>query len=269
MNRRTERIARSTLTGMGRFVDDVALWEQVQRDLEARLATGEFEDRFPTDRELMDRYDVSRHTVREAVRRLQDAGLVTRTRGRGSFRTPGALEQPLGAIYSLYRSVEGAGLDQTSVVLRQEITGDEEAAAVLGLRPDADLFHLERIRLADNQPLALDSVWIPAKIGAPLLEVNFAHTSLYDEMKQQCGVVPERGSEQITPVVLYRPASLHLGLREGSPAFRIDRRTSAGGRPLEWRITTIAGDRFAYRATWDSPYDDDAARLVLRQASEV
>jgi GntR family transcriptional regulator len=212
----------------------------------------------------MDTYSVSRHTVREAVRRIQDAGLITRTRGRGSQRSPTALEQPLGTLYSLFRSVENAGLDQTSVVLRQELVVDEEAAKVLDLGVDARMFHLERIRLADNEPLAFDSVWLPEDIGRELIDVNFTHTALYDEMRKRCGLVPEEGTEQISPIVVERPVSLHLGLDDGSPAFRIDRRTAAGGRRLEWRVTTIAGDRFAFRAVWNSPYSEAATHLVLR-----
>lgn len=240
------------------------LWERVLGDLQQRLARGEFDERFPTDRELMDHYQVSRHTVRESVRRLQESGLITRTRGRGSYRTPLSFEQPLGTIYSLFRSVEDAGLKQTSVVLRQEMSSDDVATKVLDLPADAQLFHLERIRLAGEEPLALDSVWLPGPIGSCLLDANFTHTALYDELRVRCGVVPQRGTENISPVVLDRQAALHLGLSSGIPAFRIDRRTQWDDRPLEWRTTTVAGDRYAFRAEWDSPWEAAATQLIRR-----
>ena len=60
------------------------LWAQVLSDLSDRLGAGEFDERFPTDQELVEAYGVSRQTVREAVRRLADDGLLARERGRGT-----------------------------------------------------------------------------------------------------------------------------------------------------------------------------------------
>src|SRR5215831_9092676 len=108
------------------------LWAQVLGDLRRRLAGGEFRLRFPGDNELTEQYGVSRHTVREAVRRLQAEGVLERGRGRGTFVRHGAIEQPLGALYSLFRSVEEQGFVQRSVVRQLTIRHDEEAAEVLG-----------------------------------------------------------------------------------------------------------------------------------------
>ena len=78
--------------------DPRPLWAQILSDLERRLAAGEFDERFPGDLDLMDDYEVSRHTVREAVRRIEQAGLLVRERGRGSFVNRQVFEQPLGSL---------------------------------------------------------------------------------------------------------------------------------------------------------------------------
>ena len=229
-------------------------WEQVLDDLRRRLTAGDFDERFPTDRELVADYGVSRHTVREAVRRLQQEGVVTRRRGKGSFVAEAEFEQPLGTMYSLFRSIEERGVPQTSVVLSQEARVDAEAASVLGLDPDAPLFFLERIRLADDEPLALDRAWLPLDLTRPLLDVNFTRTALYDELRGKCGLGPEAGVERIRPVVPARAEAVKLGLDPGEPAFEIDRRTTCNGRPLEWRLTLVRGDRYAFRVDWESPH---------------
>ena len=113
------------------------LWAQVLGDLRARLARGEFTGRFPGDEELRAQYGVSRHTVREAVRRLQTEGVIERGRGRGTFVTGALIEQPLGALYSLFRSVEAQGFVQRSIVRYLEERRNEEAAKVLGRASDA------------------------------------------------------------------------------------------------------------------------------------
>ena len=236
------------------------LWVRVRRDLETRLLRGEFDERFPTDRELTEEYDVSRHTIREAVRGLQEEGLITRHRGAGSFRAPRSFHQPVGSIYSLFRSIEEAGVDQTSIVVEQRKVVDADAAKILDLEADAPLFHLERIRLAGGRPLAVDSVHIPWDIAAPLMDADFTHTALYDELAERCGVIPARGSEDVAPVGLDRHTADRLGLDPGDAAFAIDRRTfTADDRPLEWRTTVLNGQLMSFRSEWTRPWVGDSA----------
>ena len=89
------------------------LWEQLLADLRHRLDRDEFADAFPGELALVAEYGVSRHTVREAVRRLRDEGLVIAGRGRTPRRAePAAIEQPLGEAYSLFTAVEATGSQQ-------------------------------------------------------------------------------------------------------------------------------------------------------------
>src|SRR6476661_3693656 len=122
------------------------LWAQMQEDLRRRLATGAFAERFPTELELVEQYAVSRHTVREALRRLLDSA-----RGRGTWiaqRQP--IEQPLGSLYSLFQEAEERGMHQRSDVLALRAERNPEAAIKLGLPDDAELVYLERLRWADD-----------------------------------------------------------------------------------------------------------------------
>ena len=92
------------------------------------------------------------------------------------------IEQPTGAIYSLFRSIEAHGREQRSKVLDLRETTDAGVARHLGLPPQARVIRLERLRYADAQPLAHDTAWLPADIATALLEVDFSHTALYDEL---------------------------------------------------------------------------------------
>lgn len=152
------------------------LWAQLLDDLRRRLATGEFDERFPTDRELMEQYRASRHTVRHAVGQLCAEGLIERERGRGSFLTHRPIEQPLGVLYSLFRSLEERGIEQRSVVL------------------------------------ALDR---------------------------------------------------QLGLDAPHPVFRVERLAQQGDQPLEWRSSSVRGDRYAFVSRWDERQGVDRS---LREA---
>lgn len=242
------------------------LWARVLEDLERRLAAGEFETTFPTDRELVDEYAVSRHTVREAVRRLQDQGLIERTPGRGSRRVGGTWEQPLGTIYSLYQSVEERGLAQTSTVLACEASADAGAAAVL--ETEGELFFLERIRHAGTVPIAYDRTWLPLEVARPLLEVDFSHTSLYRELAERAGIIPETGEETIRPLLVDPVVADHLAIPAGEPAFEVDRRTTSSGRPLEWRLTILPGETMRLRVEWKHPWEATPAEIVQAWRSD-
>ena len=178
------------------------LWAQLLADLRRRLDHDEFGVAFPGELALAAEYGVSRHTVREAVRRLREKGLVVAGRGRTPRRAgPDAIEQPLGEIYSLFTAVEATGRVQRSVIRTLDVRADGVVAARLGLEESTPLVHLERLRLADAEPLAVDRVWLPERLAAPLLDVDFSRTGLYAEYAQRCGVRVTGGREAIRAVV--------------------------------------------------------------------
>ena len=225
------------------------LWAQLDADLRRRLDTGEFVEAFPAEQALVAQYAVSRQTVREALRRLRAEGLVTAERGRAPRLGPQPqFSQPLGALYSLFSSVEARGTEQRSDVRRLELTHDGTVATRLGLEESTPLLFLERLRLAGGEPLALDRVWLPAELARPLLQADFSHTSLYDELATRCGVRLSGGHEQIRAVIGSVAERRSLQVGAGVALLAIDRTSCAGGVPVEWRQTLVRGDRFTVTA---------------------
>ncbi|MGW0880125.1 GntR family transcriptional regulator [Streptomyces sp. NPDC002671] len=229
------------------------LWRQVRDDLRARLERDEFVDSFPGENELAARYGVSRHTIRAALRGLREEGLVTAAKGRRPRPVGEAvIEQPVGALYSLFASVEAAGLEQRSVVRNLDIRADAHVAVRLGMEESTPLLYLERIRLADGEPLAHDKVWLLASDARALLDADFSHTALYDELADRCGIRLVGGEERIQAVIPTAAEQRLLGLPEGVAAFSIERVGRAHGRAVEWRTTLIRGDRFSVVAQFDA-----------------
>ena len=228
----------------------VPLWVQILSDLRARLASGEFAERFPTDVDLVGRYGVSRQTVREAVRHLQQEGLVERVRGQGTSVRHRPIEQSLGAMYSLYRSAEAQGFDQESVVRHLEERCSAEAAAMLGLGSDEPLVYLERLRLLDGRPAVIDCSWLPARRTRLLLHADFHHTALYRELETRCGIKPDSGWERLSPVLPTPEQRRLLEIGPRTAAFAIERVACEGTVPVEWRRGVIRPDRFHFVARW-------------------
>ncbi|MCS7479044.1 GntR family transcriptional regulator [Umezawaea endophytica] len=229
------------------------LWRQLQRELLTRMEAGEFTDRFPGELALVEHYGVSRHTVRQALSGLRADGVVVAERGRRPrVAAPPEIQQPMGALYSLFASVEASGLAQRSVVRRLDVRADAVVAERLDLEGSAPLVYLERLRLAGGVPLALDRVWLPADLAAPLVSADFTHTSLYAELRERAGVRLDRGREDVHAVV---PTAAERGWLEcpvGAAAFSINRLGFAEGRAVEWRHTVVRGDRFALTADFSA-----------------
>ncbi len=233
---------------------EAPLWEQVHADLVRRVRAGDFSDAFPGELALVDEYGVSRHTVREALRRLREAGVVTGERGRTSRLTgPAEIDQALGSLYSLFAAVEAAGQTQRSVVRHCDVRADGVVAQRLALEASSPLFYLERLRLASDRPLALDRVWLPADVARPLLEVDFTDTALYEQLRARCGVSLTGGSEHLRAVVPTRAEVQMLEMPADVAALAIERLAHDGRRPLEWRHTLVRGDRFAVSAEFSQP----------------
>ena len=226
------------------------LWTQLESELRRRMEAGHFTDRFPTDRELMEIYAVSRHTVRHAVSQLGADGILRRARGVGTSVDRRTFERSLGSLYSLFQVVEESGVPQRSVVRALELVTDAEAAEQLGLRSDAPLVLIDRLRWAGDDPLAIDRVWLPADIAEPLLDVDFTRTSLYNELERASGMRPNAGWERINPGIPSPEEQQTLRLDDGEAVFSIERLGTFNGDPVEWRVTTIRGDRFTFVADW-------------------
>lgn len=226
------------------------LWSQLERELRRRMEAGHFVDRFPTDRELMEIYGVSRHTARHAVGQLGADGIVRRARGVGTSVDRRTFERSLGSLYSLFQVVEESGVSQRSETVALEVVHDATAAERLGLDADAELVFLDRVRHAGDEPLAVDQVWLPATIARPLLDADFSHTSLYNELDKAHGHRPNEGWERIRPVVPSRELAERLQLEPDEAVFAIERFGACSGQPVEWRVTHIRGNRFSFVADW-------------------
>lgn len=240
---------------LGRRLDRSAaspLWQQLLTDLRTRLSAGEFTGEFPGELALVGQYAVSRHTVREALRHLRTEGVVTAARGRRPRLAPPEIEQQLGALASLFAAVESRGLEQRSLVRVLDVRADGVVAARLGLEESTPLVHLERLRLAGGEPLALDRVWLPAELAHPLLHADFAHTALYDELAVHCGIRLTGGREQVRAVVPSRAERSLLAMPASAALLLVERTGCLHGRPVEFRHTLVRGDRYAVTAEFDA-----------------
>jgi GntR family transcriptional regulator len=176
--------------------------------------------------------------------------MLRRERGRGTVVNRSEFEQPLGTLYSLFQSVESAGVDQTSEVLELGVVTDADVAGHLEVPPDTELVLVARLRLAGGAPLAVDRAWLPRLVAEPLLDVDWRHTALYEELRRCGAPVPDQGWERLTPVLPDEGDRVRLDLGETDAVFHLERLGCRDGVPIEWRTTLIRGDRYRFVSDW-------------------
>jgi GntR family transcriptional regulator len=113
---------------------------------------------------------------------------------------------------------------------------------------------VQRARLAGPDPLAVDRVWPPASLAAPLLDADFSRTALYEEYARRCRVHLTGGQERVHAGIPTPAERGLLGIAHApavaAPA--IERLGCSHGHPVEWRHTLLRGDRFSLTADFPS-----------------
>jgi GntR family transcriptional regulator len=160
------------------------------------------------------------------------------------------LEQQIGPLYSLFRSIEDQGYRQDSEVLTLDRVVDADKAHRLQLDGGVHLFHLRRLRLVDGTPFAVDDIWMPANMVKPLFEVDFRHTAVYAELGRLAGIQPVSGWERIHPQLPDAQTRQLLGIDARQAVFFVERYTEHKNGPLEWRETIVRGDAYTFVTTW-------------------
>jgi GntR family transcriptional regulator, N-acetylglucosamine utilization regulator len=238
---------------MARFrlvVGPVPLHHQVYLDLTSALDAGEWKpgDRLPPERELAEKYGCSLITVRRALSELTREGRIDRTRGRGTFVTHPRLELDFGGSQSFTSEMQSRGHDPETrlVVARPEAAG-EAVANALALETGAPTLYLERLRLADGEPMLLEQVHLPADRFPGLLASDLERNSLYQILTERYGTRVVRAREAIEPVLLRGREARLLGQASGRPALLVEGVAfAADGVPVEFARSYVRGDRTRY-----------------------
>ena len=149
--------------------------------------------RLPGERSLSDELGISRTTLRRALVELADAGLLEAAPQRGWFVTSGRLSEGPNVLRSFSEAAVERGLEPGAQVLRQlrrHATIDE--AERLGLAPASEVIEIERLRLLNDVPIAVQTVCIPARLTPGLEHQDLANTSLFDVLVDSYGLRPVR-----------------------------------------------------------------------------
>ena len=141
---------------------------QLRNLLKSEIDEAKYVDKIPTEFELMDKFGVSRSTVRQAIKTLVDDGMLEKKQGLGTFIAVRPIEEWLGNLSSFLDIVNEMGMKPGIRLLERGFTEEpEEIAATLGV--EDQFYYIHRLRTADGVPLVYEKQYYPVKIGKALL----------------------------------------------------------------------------------------------------
>lgn len=223
------------------------LYLQMVERIAAAISCGRLKDgtALPAERMLSERLEVSRTTVRKALDELIARGLITSRQGSGNF-VASHLEQPLAGLSSFSEDMQARGRRPGFVwVERGLYAPSPEEVIALALGSGEQVARFVRVRLADEEPLAIERAAIAAR---DLPDPQAVAGSLYTALRQR-GLEPVRALQHLRAAAVGAADAERLGIAAGSPVMATVRYGYlADGRPVEFTRSVYRGDRYDFVA---------------------
>lgn len=230
------------------------VYQQVHGLLRGLLQSGELQpgQRFPTERQIGERFGISRVTANKALAALVAEGALEFRKGVGTFVRDRGMRYELRSLMSFTRQAELEGKSPTTRVLQFKRVHasqcDPAAAAALSLSQRGELFYLERLRFADGKPMILERRYLAAQY-CPKLTAKQLEGSLYTALTEGAGLRLEGAEQTLRAAVLNSKDARLLGLPHGSPTLWVRALGSCQHGPLWLEDTLYRGDLYAFHHT--------------------
>lgn len=198
----------------------------------------------PTERELAADMQTSRTTVRQALTELVVEGRLVRRQGSGTYVAEPKITWPL-YLGSFTEQVEASGFKPSAEVLAtSRVVASADLARQLDLPARAPVYKIERLRLADAWPIAVETSWLPAERFPGLTRQIRQHASLYALLAEQHSTTLHTAEETIETAPATPREAAPLRVDVGSPMLVVSRQNfDSAGAPVEFGRTWFRGDR--------------------------
>lgn len=224
--------------------------EQLSEWLRAQITSGAYsvDEQLPSESELGALFEVSRITVRRAVATLENEGLIYRRQGLGSFVSAPKVPQGLVRLTDFTQDMERAGLEPSSRVLhRAQEKAPPAAAAALGIDEGSVVVRLDRLRLGNDRPVALDRTWLPPFYAQLLEGYDLSRDTIYRVLESDYEIPVLRGRYRIEAVLADADTAEALGVAAGEPLLLIERTSlSTGDRAIYFQRRYYRADRVSF-----------------------
>lgn len=228
------------------------IYQQLNQALRERIQSGEFEvgDQFLTERQISEQFSVSRATANKALSNLVSESVLEFRKGVGTFLRGGILDYDLRSLVSFTEKARAAGMVPATRVLCLEALpakgAEFEITDKLRVNPDEVVYYIERLRLADGQPVILENRYVVQRFCPDLSEQELAG-SLYALWTDKYKLDIVGADQTIRALSIDAPDAELLDVKDGTAGFLVlSTGYLSGGVPLWWERTMFRGDAYEF-----------------------
>lgn len=225
------------------------LYHQLYEAIARKIETGDFKEneKLPSERELCESLDISRSTVRQAMAELEKDDYIYKEHGRGIFVSYESFRQDLLNFYSFTDEMLKIGKEPSSKVLAfDRVKADEKLSRKLKTKEEAELYRVTRLRLADDEPILLETSYLPVRRFPDLEGEELAEKPMYDIFREQYQVIFSEAKEVFKSVTIRKHEADKLEVNRQSPGMMIERYTYEKEKIVEYTTSIARGDKFEY-----------------------
>jgi GntR family transcriptional regulator len=228
----------------------IPLYAQVESILAAEIVDGIFApgSQLPNEDELIERYAVSRTTIRQTIQNLMRRGLVEIRRGRGTFVLQPKITQELTTLSGFVEDMQSLGRQASAQLLdKQIVPASESVARQLAVTAGTPVVRIQRVRLADNAPLSFDETYLPREIGERILENDLETEPIFSLLEQKYDTPLVEAEYRLEAISADATVAGALGIAQGSPIFLIERTSyTTDRRPIDYEKLYYRGDQIRF-----------------------
>ena len=222
------------------------LYARIEEAIATEIAQGEYRpgDQLPTEDALLERFQVSRITVRRAIQNLVSRGLLEIRRGLGTFVLSPRIEAELTKLTGFVEDMNAAGRKATARVLSQGVVAaSARVAERLQLARGTKVMQIKRVRLGDGMPISFDETYLPLPLGKRIVRNDLSVHPIFTLLEEEYGVPLVEADYELEAVVASKAVADALQIRVGSPIFQIERTSmTTGNQPVDYEVLSYRGD---------------------------
>lgn len=232
------------------------IYYQLKEILRENVVAGEWKpgEMIPSERELSEQYEISRMTARQALGELTKEGVLYREQGKGTFVAEPKMQQALTSLTSFSEDMQTRGKKSGGKVLRLELVAiPVRVLGALGVVSDQKVVLLERLRLSEGEPIALESCFLHFPNVQEVLSEDFENSSLYKLLGNKYGIIPTRAQQQVEADLCSPREETLLEIATGAPILRNRRITfDQEGKIFEYTESAYRADRYIFQVELDA-----------------
>lgn len=228
------------------------LWHQAEMTLRSLIERGEWSSgsQIPNEDRLCEMLGISRITVRHALRNLEEAGLLRREHGRGTFVRSATVVAGVRGLTSFTDEMKTLALAPSTQLLEaRRVPADEEMADALEIALGDPVVQLKRLRLGNGMPIGIQTSHLPESRVPGLYDEASRVQSLYAWLKERCDITPVKAKEVYRVGRVDEADADLIQLPAGTPAFEVERIAFDSRGPFEYALSTMRADRYEIRST--------------------